>query len=125
MANVLGALIGRDASTGEALGAGGVAAAGIGALVDMANGPAPSIDISAGRAALSAAMKGEFKVMAGAGAKAPYRAAANLSGNAGDWAYVTSKSVWTHQGHRYQAHWAVNAATGQTANAKLKYLGPE
>jgi hypothetical protein len=34
-------------------------------------------------------------------------------------AYVTSKQVWEHGGYRYQAHWAINTVTGETALAKL------
>ena len=122
MASVVGGLLGRNPATGEKVGLLGAAALTATGAAGIADGPA--IDIVAGRAALSRMMQGEFRVMAGAGVAREFRAARNLSGNAADWAYVTSKEVWHHGGYRYQAHWAVNTASGETAMAKLKLLVP-
>jgi RHS repeat-associated protein len=117
MASVVGGLFGRDPATGEKVGLVGAAALVATGAAGIADGPA--IDITAGRAALSQLMQGEFKVIAGAGVAKEFRAAKYLGGNAADWAYVTSKQVWEHGGYRYQAHWAINTVTGETALAKL------
>jgi RHS repeat-associated protein len=122
MAQVLGGLMGRDPTTGEKVGpAGAGAMVGLGAI-DVLGGPA--IDVKAGRAALGRMMAGEFTPMAGKGTSSTFRAAGSLGGNAADWAYVTSREVWEHGGYRYQAHWALNTATGETSMAKLKMIGP-
>jgi RHS repeat-associated protein len=122
MARVAGAMAGRSPTTGEQVGT--VAAAGMvaGAALDVAGGPA--IELKAGRAALGRLMQGDIHVMAGKGTSVTFRAAKNLGGDAADWAYVTSKEVWEHGGYRYQAHWAMNTRTGETAMAKLKLLDP-
>ncbi len=112
-------------SDGQQLGPVGRALAAGTAILDATGGAeAPAVDIAAGRAALSDLMAGEFRVMAGSGSGKAFRAAANLGGNAADWAYVTSTQVWEHGGYRYQAHWAENLLTGERAMAKLKLLGP-
>jgi hypothetical protein len=109
--------VGADAqplTTGEQVAAlGGFAA-------EAAAGPA--IDVAVGRQTLARLMQGEFRAMAGKGTATTFREAANLGGNAADWAYVTSKEVVVINGYRYQAHWAWNTVTGETALAKLKLL---
>ena len=81
------------------------------------------IGIEEGKAALATLMGGDFKVIGGAGSGSTFRAAGGLAGNAADWQYVTSKAVLEINGFKWQAHYARNIVTGETAMAKLKAVG--
>ena len=110
-----------NAQGGGARGGAGVSVAL--ALILPGAGVGEHIGIEEGRAVLQGLMAGDFYVMAGAGAKRPFRAAANLAGDAADWQYRTSTAVYKANGFAWQAHWAHNIVTGENAMAKLKFLG--
>jgi RHS repeat-associated protein len=108
-------------------GSGGRAMAGVAAASAFVMTPAGAegahIGITEGKAALASLMSGDVRVMAGAGTDVEYRAAAGLGGNAADWQYRTSRATLAINGYKWQAHWAYNIATGESALAKIKAVG--
>ena len=76
----------------------------------------------------SQAQMGEVgTVMAGTGARVPFRDAQRVAqqygGNASDWVKKTSSSYLSRDGTRFETHWVENTRTGQRVEFKTKFSG--
>jgi len=74
----------------------------------------------------STAQMGEAaEVMAGAGARVPFRDAGRIAqeygGNAADWVKKTSSSYTARDGVQFETHWVENIVTGQRVEFKTKF----
>lgn len=76
----------------------------------------------------STAQMGEAgDVMAGVGARVPFRGAGRVAqqygGNAADWVEKTSSSYTARDGVQFETHWVENIVTGQRVEFKTKFPG--
>ena len=67
------------------------------------------------------------KVMAGPGARVPFRDAPRVAkeygGRASDWVKKTSTPHTARDGVKFETHWVENIKTGQRVEFKTKFIG--
>ena len=67
------------------------------------------------------------KIIAGEGAKDPFKHAAKFAsdygGSAEDWVKKTSMKAFTKDGRAFETHWVENLITSQRLQYKIKFTG--